>query len=70
MEAPHNAGSGYVNYKKTQSVVLLAIYNANYQFVLVDTGNFIRQSVGSVYANSHLGFCIENKKPGQKLTIA
>ena len=70
MQALHNAGSGYVNYKKTQSVVLLAIYNANYQFVLVDTGDFKRHSVGSVYANSHLGFCIENKKPGQKLTIA
>ena len=42
--------------------VLLAICNANYEFILVDIGDSGRQSDGSVYANSHLGFCIENKK--------
>ena len=62
MQAPHNAGSGYFNYKKAHSVVLLAICNANYEFILVDIGNSGRQSDGSVYANSHSGFCIENKK--------
>ena len=62
MQAPHNAGSGYFNYKKTQSVVLLAICNANYEFILVDIGDSGRQNDGSAYANSHLGFCIENKK--------
>ena len=58
MQAPHNAGPGYFNYQKTHSVVLLATCNAN----LVDIGDSGRQSDGSVYANSHLGFCIENKK--------
>ena len=62
MQAPHNAGSGYFNYKKTHSVVLLAICNANYEFILVDIGDSGRQNDGSAYANSHLGFCIENKK--------
>ena len=61
MQAPHNAGSGYFNYKKTHSMVLLAICNANYEFILVDIRDFGRQSDGFVYANSHLGFCIENK---------
>ena len=42
--------------------MVLAIYYANYEFILVDIGNFGRQSDGSFYANSHLGFCIENKK--------
>ena len=64
MQAPHNAGSGYFNYKKTHSVLLLAICNANCEFILVDTGDSGRQSDVSVYAKSHLGFCIENKKLG------
>ena len=63
IQAPHhNAGSGCFNYKKAHSVVLLTICNANYDFILVDIGDSGRQSDGSVYANSHLGFCIENKK--------
>ena len=62
MEAPHNAGSGYFNYEKTHSVVILAICTANYEIILVDIGASGRQSDGSVYASSHLGFCIENKK--------
>ena len=60
MQAPHNAGSAYFNDKRTHRVVLLAICNANYEFVLVDIGNYVRQSDGSVYTNSHLGFYIES----------
>ena len=43
------------------SVVLLAICNANYEFILVDIGDFGRHRDDSVYANSHMGFCNENK---------
>ena len=39
MQAPHNAGSGYFRYKKTHNVVLLAICNANYEFILIDIGD-------------------------------
>ena len=46
----------------THSVVLLAIFNAKYEFILVDTEDSGRQSDELVYANSHLSFCIENKK--------
>ena len=62
MHAPQNAGSGYFHYKKTHNVVLLAICNANYEFILVDIGDSGRQSDGFAYKNSHLVFCIENKK--------
>ena len=62
IQAPHNAGSGYFNYKKTHSVVLLAICNVNYEFILVDIGDSGRKCDDSVHTNSHLGFCIENKK--------
>ncbi|XP_046862581.1 uncharacterized protein LOC124456087 [Xenia sp. Carnegie-2017] len=35
--------------------------DANYKFTLVDIGDSGRQSDGSVYANSNLGYAIENK---------
>ena len=41
---------------------LMAICNARYQFTVVDIGDSGRQSDGSVYANSNLGYAIENKQ--------
>ena len=38
----------------------MAVCNANYEFTLVDIGDSGRQSDGSVYANSHLGYAIES----------
>ena len=40
--------------------MLLAVCNAKYEFTIVDIGDSTRQSVGSFYNNSHLGFAIEN----------
>ena len=47
----------------------MAICNARYQFTIVDIGDSRRQSDGGVYANSNLGYTIENKQlklPGEK----
>ena len=60
MQAPANAGSGFFNYKKQHSIVLMAVSSASYQFLLVDIGDSGRQSDGSVYHNRHLGYAIEN----------
>ena len=38
----------------------MAVFDAKYRFTLVDIGDTGRQSDGSVYANSHLGYAIEN----------
>ena len=69
MQAAARSGSSFFNYKKTHSIVLMAICNARYQFTVVDIGDSGRQSDGSVYANSNLGYAIENKQlklPGEK----
>ena len=59
MQCPARGGSDYFNYKKTHSIVLLALCNGNYEFLLVDIGDAGRQSDGSVYSNSDLGYAID-----------
>lgn len=60
VQAPPRAGSEFFNYKKTHSIVLMGVCNAHYQFILVDIGDTGRQSDGSVYNNSNLGYAIDN----------
>ena len=69
MQAPARSEFSLFNYKKTNSIVLMAICNARYQLTIVDIGESERQSDGSVYANGNLGYAIENKQlklPGEK----
>jgi len=45
IEAPANSGSVYINYKKIFSVILLALVDANYNFIMIDVCSFhIRHS--------------------------
>ena len=62
MQAPAGSGSSFFNYKKTHSIVLLAVCNATYEFTLVDIGESGRNSDGGVYANSDLGTAINAHK--------
>ena len=59
MQAPACSGSYFFNYKKTHSIVLLAVCNANYEFTLVDIGNTGRVSDGGVYSTSCFGQAID-----------
>ncbi|KAJ8018792.1 Protein ALP1-like [Holothuria leucospilota] len=58
--APGNTGSLYFNYKNTFSIVLLALVDANLQFLAIDVGSYGRNSDGGIYANSNLGKAITN----------
>lgn len=59
MQAPARSGSYYFNYKKTHSIVLMAVVNSNYEFILIDIGDSGRQSDGGVFANSNLGYAMD-----------
>jgi hypothetical protein len=39
MQAPARSGSIFFNHKKTHSIVLLAVCDAQYKFILVDIGD-------------------------------
>lgn len=62
IEAPPKSGSMYYNYKKTFSIVLMALVDAHYKFIAVDIGAYGKNSDGGILSNSNLGRALEKKK--------
>ncbi|XP_022181347.1 uncharacterized protein LOC111041386 [Myzus persicae] len=62
IEAPPDSGSLYFNYKKTFSMVLLAVVDAQYKFLAVDRGSYGKNSDVEILSNSNLGKALEKNK--------
>ncbi|XP_071055934.1 putative nuclease HARBI1 [Onthophagus taurus] len=59
---PPGSGSYFFNYKGFYSIVLLAVVNANYEFIYVNCGTNGRVSDGGVLMQTDFGELLENKK--------
>jgi len=52
---PRSEGSKYRNYKRTNSIILLALVDAEYKFIFVDIGKNSRAHDSTVFRESPLG---------------
>lgn len=77
-EKPANSGSLFFNYKKTFSIVLLAVMDADYKFIMIDVGSAGKNSDGGIFSHSNFGKrMVENRLnfppdkvlPGTNITV-
>ncbi|GFT82583.1 DDE Tnp4 domain-containing protein [Trichonephila clavipes] len=64
IKRPPGSGSVYYNYKKTYSIILFAVVDADYCFTYVDVGGNGRANDSAVFRNSSLNIAMENKAIG------
>ncbi|KAE9522886.1 hypothetical protein AGLY_016697 [Aphis glycines] len=71
IQAPPNSGSEFYNYKGFHSIVLLAVVDFDYKFILVDIGCNGRHNDSSIFLRSEIAPYMEKQllnMPTQKIT--
>ena len=60
IRAPANSGSMFHNYKMFYSIVLMAVADAAYRFIIMDIGANGRSCDAGIFANSAMATALEN----------
>lgn len=60
IQAPKLSGSLYWNYKHSYSIVLLALVDPCYNFIVVDVGAYAKNSDGGIFLNSNFGRALKH----------
>lgn len=61
IKCPKKSGSMFFNYKQFFSIVLMAVADANYKFIMIDVGSYGKDSDGGILSNSNILKRLENK---------
>ncbi|XP_026816057.1 uncharacterized protein LOC113555733 [Rhopalosiphum maidis] len=61
IKCPKKSGSMFFNYKQFFSIVLMAVADANYKFIMIDVGAYEKDSDEGVLSNSNILKHLENK---------
>lgn len=78
IRSPNNSGSLFYNYKDFFSIVLLAMVDANYKFIVVDIGSygkegdsgiFLKSVMGKQVLNGSFGFPEDCVLPGSDIVV-
>lgn len=60
LQKPKNAGSIFFNYKQRESIVLMAVCDADYKFTVVDIGQPGGRSDGGIWDTMEFAMGLEN----------
>lgn len=62
LEKPNGAGSEFYNYKQYNSMILMAVVDSNYSFIMIDAGSYGSSSDYTIFKQTNFAKKLENNR--------